>query len=873
MKQIVCLWVFFNFCMHLPTKAQVTENFSDGDFSANPVWTPNLTTDWTVDNGQLRSNAATLNYNFYITTPNTLATEAQWEIKIDLQFNTSSANYVDVYLVSAQANLQSSANNGYFVRIGGTSDEVSLYKMTAGASVLLINGLDGRTNNANNTLKIKVVRNSTNLWNVYTDISGTGNGYESEGTVTDNSFSTSAFFGFRVQQSTVSFVNKHFFDDITIGVYVPDIIPPTLQSAEVINANELALTFSENINAITAQNVANYNVNNGLNTPTSATVNAKKANLIFAQNFVSTTPNTLLIKDVEDLSGNKIIAQQVEFAYIQSFSPQYNDLIITEIMADPLGSSQPTTPLPDAEYIEIYNRSDKILNLKDCKITHESSNKVITSNNFLLYPKSYLLLCDATKTANFQPINRIVGVSSFLSLTNGGERVTLKNAQDALLFTVRYTDTWYGSTAKADGGWSLEMKDVNNPCLENGNWSASVATRGGTPAAANSISQTLSDLTAPLLLRTETLDAQTIRLTFNEKMDLASLQNAAYTLDNGVLVQGITVQEPTFTRLMLTVSPSLQPQTVYNLVVQNAKDCNLNPITANTKMAFALPAIDTQRDILLNEILFNPKTGGVDFIELYNNSEKYINLKDWKIANIQDGITANQIPITTEVLVLAPKGYLVLTTNPLLTQAHYPRSEVRNFFEMSALPSYNDDEGTVILLNPNGIERERFFYKDDFHFALLDDEDGVSLERISPTLPTNVRDSWHSASERVGFATPGYLNSQAQSQAPQDSEIQVNPPIFTPDGDGQDDFTQIQYKFNKGGYVLTAVVYDKQGRKVKQLAENQLLGTEDGVIIWDGTTQSLGLAPQGYYLMVVRVFDTKGQEKIYRKPVAVGIRF
>jgi hypothetical protein len=867
---ILCVWAMI--C--LPTYAQLNENFSDGDFTANPIWTPNLASDWTIDNGQLRSNAATANYNFYISTPQTLANTAQWEMKVNLTFNTSGTNYIDVYLISQEANLQSTSNSGYFVRIGGTPDEVSLYKLTSGASAILINGTDGRTNTSNNTLKIKIIRDANNLWNLQTDITGTGNSYQTEGTVTDNSFSTSAFFGFRVQQSTASFFNRHFFDDIMVGEFVPDTTLPTLVAAEVTSPNQILLTFSEAIDRTSAENTANYTANNGIGLPASAlllTGSNTRVTLTYSQNFVANTSNTLLIKDITDLSGNKLLPTQIEFSYVPNFAPQYHELVITEIMTDPRGSSQPTAPLPDAEYIEIYNKTDKVINLKNCKIADEGGEKIISNTNLLLYPKKYLLLCDAGQASNFTTFGQVIGIPSFLALTNAGERLTIKDDQNNLIFTVRYSDSWYGSTAKADGGWSLEMRDVNNLCLEKGNWIASTASRGGTPAQVNSVATTLNDLTAPILLRGEALDAHTVRLTFNEKMDINSFQLSSFVINKDINVQSFVVEAPTYSRVTLTVSPALLPATTYTLAVPNAKDCSGNIFTHGVQ--FALPTTETKGDIILNEILFNPRTGGVDFVELYNNSEKYINLKDWKLANVQDGITANQKNISSEVLVISPKSYLLLTTNADNILSHYPKSEIRNFFEINDIPSYNDDEGTVILLNANGTEQERFDYKDDFHFALLDDEDGVSLERISPTLPTNTKNSWHSASERVGFATPGYLNSQSQTQAPQDQEIQVNPPIFTPDGDGQDDFTNIQYKFSQVGKVMTAIVYDRQGRKIKTLAENQLLGTEEGAIVWDGTTQTQGLAPQGYYVVVVRVFDTQGNEKLYKKPVALGIRF
>src|SRR5690606_34249029 len=100
-----------------------------------------------------------------------------WEFFVNLQFQTSSANYVDVYLTSDSALLNHSANNAYFVRIGNTKDEICLYKKVGSTNHLLIDGVDGITNTSNNTLKIKVTRDSLYNWQLERDLTGTGNNY------------------------------------------------------------------------------------------------------------------------------------------------------------------------------------------------------------------------------------------------------------------------------------------------------------------------------------------------------------------------------------------------------------------------------------------------------------------------------------------------------------------------------------------------------------------------------------------------------------------------------------------------------------------------------------------------------------------------
>ncbi len=145
-----------------------------------------------------------------------------------------------------QSNLLSTTLNGYFVRIGGTLDEVSLYKIGNGTSTMLINGVDGVTNSSNNTLRIKVVRDADNHWTLQRDATG-GASYFTEGSVTDNTFSSSQFFGIRVQQSVASFFNRHFFDDIYVGEIILDNEPPGIQQVIVVSQNQLQLVFNEEL--------------------------------------------------------------------------------------------------------------------------------------------------------------------------------------------------------------------------------------------------------------------------------------------------------------------------------------------------------------------------------------------------------------------------------------------------------------------------------------------------------------------------------------------------------------------------------------------------------------------------------------------------
>ena len=175
----------------LTTKAQLSENFNDGDFTGNPAWSGG-TSDFMVNSSlQLQSNDTVANSNYFLTIPNSLATSAEWEMYVQLAFNPSSANYVDVYLTASDGDLPLSTTTGYFVRLGNTNDEICLYrKDNGGAITKIIDGTDGVLNSSNNFMKIKVIRDASNQWILSRDLSGTGNSYTTEGSVTDATYTS-----------------------------------------------------------------------------------------------------------------------------------------------------------------------------------------------------------------------------------------------------------------------------------------------------------------------------------------------------------------------------------------------------------------------------------------------------------------------------------------------------------------------------------------------------------------------------------------------------------------------------------------------------------------------------------------------------------
>lgn len=845
--------------------AQVTDDFSDDDLISNPTWTPDDANNWTIVSQQLRSNSTTASSSFFITTPSAKATNAQWEFFIQLQFNTSSTNLVDVYLVSEKSNLLEAGNNGYFVRIGGTPDEISLYKIVNGTASIIINGTDGVTNRTNNPLKIKVTRDTNDLWKLERDASG-GTNYVTEGTITDNSITTSNYFGIRILQSTATFFNKHFFDDIYAGDIVTEKIPPVIQSVQVISNMQLLLTFSEALDKATAEDELNYMASNSVGNPTLAELqgdgNDNAVRITFQNTFSNGITNTLDVKGVKDLVGNEIVPVSIPFLFFQPAPVNAKDIIITELMADP----SPQVGLPDAEFIEVFNRSANPIDLAGWKFTDGSSTATLPSQ--IILPGQYWILCSSTNSPVFSALGNTVGVSNFPTLNNAGEALVLRTPDSVTIDSINYNTAWYKGEDKKEGGWSLERIDLNNLCAEEENWVASEDAKGGTPGKVNSVNANKPDLTGPQLLAASAISANELLLQFNEKLE-QDLSQVSFVISPSVAIAQSTFANPALREIKLTLSQSLSPRQLYNIEVKNLRDCNGNFIQeAADQLSFALPENAEAGDVLINEVLFNPRPNGVDFVEVVNVSEKYLNLKNWSLANVQEQSIVNAKSITQADFILAPNNYQVFTSSKSTLITYHLNAIESSVFE-TAIPSMNDDSGSIAIVTEGGLVLDFFSYDESYHSKLLKDKEGVSLERISVTDETNNASNWKSASSATGFATPGFINSNTRpDNAADENAVVIEPEIFSPEVPGQD-FSKINYRFDQSGFIANVKIADHQGRVIKEIANNETLGFE-GFFRWDGDRNDGSKARMGYYFVWFEVFDLSGTLKTFRKRVVIG---
>lgn len=549
-----------------------------------------------------------------------------------------------------------------------------------------------------------------------------------------------------------------------------------------------------------------------------------------------------------------------------SYSQNRYDVIIDEIMADPT----PQVGLPGNEWIELKNITTTPINLQNWRIG-DATGQSGPLPNFILQPDSFLIVCTSSAVAVMSAFGTTISVTSFPSLDNAGDQLFLKAANGTIIHAVSYSDSWYQNAVKANGGWTLEMVDTKSPCAGSDNWKASIDPSGGTPGKKNSVDTINTDQTPPSLLRTFTIDSVTIIAVFNEPIDSslgATVSN--YTIDGGLAIASAITLPPLFDRVQLNLSSKMSLQTVYNITAANITDCKGNNIGPNNHAKAGLPEDAAPSDMVVNEILFNPRSNGYDYVEFYNRSQKIFDASKMYVANRNtSNAISSVIALAGTPWLIFPDDYIVSTENAINLQGNYLVKNPESVLEVSSLPSFPDANGFVLLLNLQGNVVDEVDYDHSWHFKLIDNEDGVALERIDPDGTSQDPNNWHSAASTAGYGTPTYKNSQYKQPPGINATIEITPKVFSPDNDGRDDITTVQYKVADPGYAANITIFDAAGRPVRNLVQNAILGSS-GYWNWDGLDDKGRKLPVGTYVVFTEIFNLQGKNQKFKNTVIVA---
>ena len=833
--------------------------FDDFESGLNEGYNPQ--DDWEVSETDPLSGFASLKHKL-----DTVSGESHlfYPINIDLQkqnlewgftikngdWDPSSSNKFWVYL--AATSVQSDGLTGYAlgVNLVGSNDLLSLWRLVDGRPDSLIVETDFDWDE-NQMIKVKVTRSARGLWEVQYNLPGT-NDVSPLFYGEDCTNFESNYWGLYYKYTSTR-AGKFWFDDISIKAYDS---PPFIANVQVLDGQTIQVVFNEEIILdVLSKSQFILETGNGNIIPIDGIsfLQGDQKNVRLKVTNVDEFDLSLTASNFSDLGGNTTNIDSFHFLFLPPVGK--NDLVVNEIMADP----SPVVGLPEDDFIELYNRAAYPLKLEEWSLLVNDTERPL--DEIVLLAGEYLVLCKTGDFETFMNFGKAMAVTNFPALPVAGASVKIK-AGSEIIDAITYSKSWYGDEEKENGGWSLERVDPNRNCGQEANWVASMHPAGGTPGQVNSVLADNPDLEAPYMLWANCISPSQVEVQFSEPMALETLgEKKNFSISDGMGVPDeVVLVSPT--TIWLAYASGLMEDKIYQLDFQGlTDDCGnaLADLSANIQWVRILPG-----DVAINEVLYDPYPDGEDFVELYNNSEKMIPLNRVQLASRDENWELEQIfSVSSEGFVFEPHSYLACTKNKNKVLDYYYSECPQCILGMPKFPTYTNGQGVVVLMADSTEIVDEFSYSDALHSPFLADAEGISLERVAFGQETNNPSTWQSAAEHVGYATPGYQNSQFEENR-MGIEVTFEPKSISPNNDGYHDQLHINYQLDGPGYVANIWVFDVAGRAVGQLAQNELLGTS-GTIAWEGEDETGSRLPLGAYIILVELFDAHGHVKYFKE--------
>ncbi len=814
--------------------AQFIDSFVDSNFTLNPTWWGDSSHFIVNDALQLQLLAPAGSTRAKLRTASQAIYHGSWEWWMQLAFNPSSANYADIYLLSDQADLDGPLQ-GYFVRVGNTTDEVSLYHQSGSTRTKIIDGADGVLNRNNNVLKVKVERSLGGEWRLYSDSTGTGQQYQLEGSVVDVQQQSGRWFGLRLVYSGTR-ADKFFFDDFAVlGGPIPDTLAPAVTAATLVGSSGIQLWFSEAPTPGSMMDRESYELI-GFGAPFRVSGRGDSSVLL---EWISSFPQPawleLDILGVIDSAGNRLdtTLQLLHRPF------QVQDVVINEL----LPKESPSVGLPMNEFIELYNTTDYPISLKDWQINDLTSTA--TLGDFLLQPQGYLILCPRFYAPVWEPFGAVLEVHPWPTLNNDQDELRLVAPNGLRVDTVFYRTAWLQNPVKEQGGWTLERVDAWSDCQGPVNWRASTATAGGTPGATNSVAGPLEALPPPQLVHAVLNRNKQILLYFSSAVSPGTIiLNQRDSLSTSGLARGLHFSVP--------LPAALHEAAQIELRLADWADCQGQLIPPTVYPLVSARSV-LPKELRFNEVYFRPSNGGTSYFELINETAEALWLDELFVGAANADWQATQaIPLSRLPLSLLPGKRMAFCRDSLLLRADFPKVPARHRWQMDSWPTLNQSGGRLLLLDGSGETIDRLLFHDSLHHPLLLETRGMALERIEGEV--TVLEPWGSAQTSMR-GSPGTANSRLRGPTGGAQKLQVHPQIIHPHL-----LEEAEVRFRADAEVLLRLdVLNIGGQSLHTLLPQQLVHDEI-VLYWDGTDGQGTRLPAGPYLIRARYFNQAGEQ-------------
>ncbi|PIW69644.1 MAG: hypothetical protein COW08_06050 [Ignavibacteriales bacterium CG12_big_fil_rev_8_21_14_0_65_30_8] len=490
----------------------------------------------------------------------------------------------------------------------------------------------------------------------------------------------------------------------------------------------------------------------------------------------------------------------------KTISPGFprSTIVVNEIMFTPVGG--------EPEWIEIYNTSTDSINLSDWSITDRFATPVTATinGNIFIQPKSFLIITrDSSISLYHQSIASKIMVLNFPGLNNDQDGVVLRDNRGLTIDSVLYNSNWGGT-----GGFSLERKEFEVSSNLQTNWSSSTDNEMSTPGRINSIADRNFDLKAGAI----SFDPRYPVLGDNVNPSVKVINKGQYSASNFSVQFSIDTNSDNIPDQLLSTEEGLNLTGLDSVNISSSSDINdlqqkvfvsANIIftqdedTLNNYIAASIEPGFAHNSIVINEIMYAPETEKPEWIELINNSNKSINLKNWSVSDLLPSPTKNFI--TNSDLILNENEYIVLTKDSTFFSVYPNVNSTVKLVNFGSLG--NTSDGIIVYDFRDAIIDSILYYSD------WGGGNGFSLERISLNNSTNDSTNW-TTSLSVNHSTPGVSNSIVNVIAGTKGQLIINEIMYDP-AEGNTEFIEFYNNTKEDVNIGGWEIYDEKSNNYK----------------------------------------------------------
>jgi len=774
----------------------------------------------------------------------------------------SSGNNWQLFLLAGEYNAfdEKTSNNSAFifgVNYSGSDDHLKLWQLLDGnALVILDTGLDYQEQiGTSGEPLFRITRLPSGRWEVAWQLHGDPDALQILGEGVEIEKQNGKYLGFLYSYSSAQ-DRKLWLDDISVrGRFYRDTLAPRVARLRILGLDGLEIQYNE---PVSMETPGRYRWN-GM-APDSLYLSPGLHRLFFTAPFPNRVTQALHVSGMNDPEGNTMDDTLVAFRLDLA---AFGDVVINEVMTDP----EPAVYLPPCEFVELYNRYVAPVAINGWQL--EVNGRAYELTGASIQPGGFVVLTHTSCYGMYGNVAQQSALTSATALVNGGASIRLLDQYGRLIHCLDYEEMKRYGEAKTEGGWSLERADPDNLCGGSENWHISVSAKGGTPGEVNSHRFRVPDFSPPRLVGVGIPANDQISVVFDEHILIQQGDQPRFLLEEIPVIQSAGNTTYAGREVLLNLAHPPDSLTLFTLTLENISDCAGN-VARDQAISLKRPSFPAPGMPVINEIMYDPAFGGSDYIELYNQGERYFDLYDLQLEIRESGsVTGNTVAFMEESRLLFPGQYVVLCRHDWLLRDEWLPGDEAIVIGLDGWRKLPAGGACIRLTDRSGNSVDQVCYHDSMHHDQLQITNGVSLERIDPDCTAGPQ-CWTSAAASENYGTPGSRNSQAMTAEVPGPSLEVSPKVFSPDGDGVDDVLLISAGSSAAGGIIDLYVTDLSGNFICQIISRGISGAGDH-FYWDGEDRQGRRVLPGIYVIHQRSVSNTGSS-IQREACAVVYR-